>query len=109
MTGAHPRHRLDELLLNGVRLSIVAALDSVQRAEFSLVRETVEITDSALSKQVAVLEKAGYLQVEKGRVGRRPRTWLSITPVGAQAYRDHLRALRDIAGQDVGGPAPAPQ
>ena len=103
MSGTHPRHRLDEVLLNGVRLSIVAALDSVAKAEFSLLRETVEITDSALSKQVAVLEEAGYVQVEKGRVGRRPRTWLSITPVGAQAYRYHLRALRDIAGQDVSG------
>lgn len=50
-----------------------------------------------LSKQVAALEAAGYVQVDKGRVGRRPRTWLSITPQGPSAYRAHLQALRDIA------------
>lgn len=39
-----------------------------------------------LSKQVALLERAGYVRVEKGRVGRRPRTWLSLTDEGIAAY-----------------------
>lgn len=96
--GAHPRHDLDDLLVHAVRLSIVAALADVERAEFALVRDAVEITDSALSKQVAVLEEAGYVDVEKGRVGRRPRTWLTLTRAGQAAYRRHVRALRRIAG-----------
>nr|MDQ6947904.1 transcriptional regulator [Actinomycetota bacterium] len=85
MTERHPRHGLDDLLTNGIRLSIVAALDGVARAEFALVRDSVEITDSALSKQVAILEAAGYLAVDKGKVGRRPRTWLSRTAAGREA------------------------
>lgn len=96
MTARHPRHQLDELLTNGVRLSIVAALDGVDRAEFALVRDSVEITDSALSKQVATLEAAGYVGVDKGRVGRRPRTWLHLTDLGRDALSRHLTALRDI-------------
>jgi DNA-binding MarR family transcriptional regulator len=95
--GRHPRHGLDELLTNGVRLSIVAALDQVDKAEFALVRDLVEIPDSTLSKHVATLELAGYLAVEKGRVGRRPRTWLKLTKPGRQALARHLAALRDIA------------
>ena len=47
--------------------------------------------------------------VEKGRVGRRPRTWLSITPHGASAYQAHLTALRDIAAQDIPAQASARQ
>ncbi|MFZ0160540.1 MAG: transcriptional regulator [Kineosporiaceae bacterium] len=101
MSAVHPRHRLDDLLTHGVRLSVLAALDSVEKAEFALVRDAVEVSDSVLSKQVALLEAAGYVQVDKGKVGRRPRTWLSTTPSGATAYREHLRALRDIAAQDV--------
>ncbi len=101
MSTSHPRHRLDDLLTHGVRLSLLAALDSVEKAEFALVRDVLEVSDSVLSKQAALLEAAGYLQVDKGRVGRRPRTWLSITADGAAAYRAHLYALRDIAAQDV--------
>jgi len=97
MTQAHPRHDLDSLLTNPVRLSIVAALVDVERAEFALVRDSVEVTDSMLSKQVAQLEDAGYVQVEKGRVGRQSRTWLAVTPDGAAVYRRHVRALQLIA------------
>jgi DNA-binding MarR family transcriptional regulator len=98
MTGAHPRHRLDDLLIHAVRLSIVAALAGVDRAEFALVRDSVEITDPMLSKQVALLEAAGYVEVEKQRVTRRVRTWLKLTDTGRAAYHDHIGALRSIAG-----------
>ena len=66
MSGQHPRHRLDDLLTNGVRLSVVAALDGLVEAEFALVRDAVEVSDSELSKQVATLEAAGYVRVDKG-------------------------------------------
>ena len=94
---AHPRHELDELLTHAVRFSVVAALAGVEKAEFALVRDTVQVSDSMLSKQVALLENAGYVEVEKGKVGRRPRTWLSITPDGEAAYARHVAALRAIA------------
>jgi hypothetical protein len=57
VTGNHPRHDLDALSTNPVRLSIVVALADVERAEFGLVRDTVEIADAMLSKQVALLEE----------------------------------------------------
>jgi DNA-binding MarR family transcriptional regulator len=94
----HPRHDLDELLTHAVRFSIVAALAEVEKAEFAAVRDSVEITAPTLSKQVALLEGAGYVGVEKGRVGRQPRTWLSLTDAGRDAYARHLTALRRIAG-----------
>jgi DNA-binding MarR family transcriptional regulator len=104
-TRRHPRHRLDPLLTSGVRLSIVAALDASQRVEFAVVRDGLEVSDSVLSKHVAALERDGYVQVEKGKVGRRPRTWLVMTPAGAEAFRSHLRAVRDVAAHAL---TPAP-
>jgi DNA-binding HxlR family transcriptional regulator len=95
---SHPRRDLDDLLTHAVRFSIVAALAGVQRAEFAAMRDSVEISDPMLSKQVALLEKAGYVHVEKGRVGRRPRTWLSLSDEGTTAYTRHVAALRAIAG-----------
>ena len=103
MTPTHPRHDLDDLLTHGVRLSVLAALDGVAKAEFALVRDSVDVTDSMLSKQVALLETAGYVDVEKGRVGRMPRTWLKATDAGRAALARHLGALRAIAA--TGEPA----
>lgn len=94
--GSHPRHRLNEVIHSPLRLSIVSALSGVERAEFRAVRDAVEISDSLLSKQVALLERAGYIDVRKDRVGRRPRTWLALNETGREALLAHLSALADI-------------
>ncbi len=95
---AHPRHRLDDVIHSPVRFSIVATLAGADNAEFSFVRDTVDVSDSVLSKQVSTLEAAGYVKVKKGYVGKRPRTWLSLTAGGRRAFERHLAALRDIVG-----------
>jgi DNA-binding MarR family transcriptional regulator len=97
VTGAHPRHRLDPLIHAPIRLSIMAYLSEVDSAEFGAVRDAVEITAAALSKHVSMLEEAGYVAVEKGYVGKRPRTWLALAADGREAMARHLAALRAIA------------
>jgi DNA-binding transcriptional ArsR family regulator len=97
-SGSHPRHRLEAVLQSPVRLSIVACLAAAEKAEFGFVRDTVEISDSALSKQVSILENAGYVKARKGYVGKFPRTWLSMTAAGRRAFDAHLGALAAIAG-----------
>ncbi len=96
MTDQHARHRLDDALLNPVRLSIVANLASVAEAEYGAVRDAVQISDSVLSKQVAALHP--YVLMRKGYVGKRPRSWLRLSRQGRKAYERHLEALREIAG-----------
>lgn len=93
----HPRHRLSDTLSNPVRFSIVAELGRAEKLSFREVRDAVEITDSALSKQVSALELAGYVGVQKGFVGKLPRTTLVLTHDGRAAWRAHLAALREIA------------
>jgi DNA-binding MarR family transcriptional regulator len=100
-THAHPRHRVDEVLTAPVRLSVIAALSRVDEMEFALLRDSIEISDSQMSKQISQLEAAGYVGVRKGHVGKRPRTWLSITPEGRVALQWHLAALRAIVDGDV--------
>lgn len=92
----HPRLRLDDYLSLPVRLSIVAALARVDDAEFAAVRQAIEVSDPVLSKQAAILEQAGYLSARKGYVGKRPRTWLSLTDAGREALHRHLEALHAL-------------
>ncbi|NUR84970.1 MAG: transcriptional regulator [Nonomuraea sp.] len=93
----HPRKSLDDVIHAPVRFSIVAALAAVDEADFRSVRDSVEITDSALSKQISTLEAAGYVKVRKTFVGKRPRSYLSLTAEGRSAFDRHLQALRAIA------------
>ena len=94
----HPRHELDDLLGHPVRFSIVAMLAAASKIEFSFVRDQLEVSDSMLSKQVSTLEQARYVKVDKGFIGKRARTWLSITRGGRNTFERHLAALRSIAG-----------
>ncbi|BDZ49502.1 transcriptional regulator [Frondihabitans sucicola] len=92
----HPRHRIDDQLTAPIRLSIAAALSRVDELDFRTLRDSIEISDSALSKQIGHLESVGYVGVRKGYVGKRPRTWVSITAEGRVALEHHLAALRAI-------------
>ncbi|WP_331452436.1 winged helix-turn-helix domain-containing protein [Streptomyces sp. SS162] len=96
----HPRKSLDTVIHAPVRFSIAAALASVDEADFKTLRDAIEITDSALSKQISLLEQADYVKVRKAFVGKRSRTWLSLTPKGRNAFSHHLAALREIASWD---------
>ena len=94
MTTARPE--LDPLLVDPTRLSIVSLLAACEWAEFSYVRDSAAISDSAMSKQAAMLEKNGYLAVKKGYVGKRPRTWLQLSEAGRSKLHNHILALERI-------------
>ena len=64
----HPRPDLDALLAHGAHFSIDAALACVENGEFAAVRDSIEISAPMLSKRVALLEKAGCVHVDEGRV-----------------------------------------
>lgn len=96
---SHPRHDFDEELLSAVRFSLVAALAGGERVEFKFLREALDVSDSALSKQISRLEEAGLIDVHKGYVGKRPRTWVEITAEGAERYTQHVAALQAVIGR----------
>jgi DNA-binding MarR family transcriptional regulator len=96
---------LDQLLLDPTRLAIVALLAAADWAEFAFVRDSVRLSDSALSKQVTTLSKSDYVEVRKGYVGKRPRTWLNLTGTGRDTLAEHIAALQAIADRARSGGA----
>jgi DNA-binding MarR family transcriptional regulator len=86
----------DPLIHPITRLSICGLLAGADWVEFAALRDAAGISDSVLSKQSRVLEDAGYLEVRKGAVGRRPRTWFRLTAQGRQAVQGHLAWLGQL-------------
>jgi DNA-binding MarR family transcriptional regulator len=86
----------DAVLLDPTRLTIVSLLAGVDWAEFGWLRESADVSASALSKQVSTLETKGYVKVKKGYVGKRPRTWVSLSDAGRGALESHVAALQHV-------------
>ncbi|MGW8062567.1 transcriptional regulator [Streptomyces ziwulingensis] len=92
----------DELIHPATRLSVVSLLAATAWADFAFVRDSLSLSDSALSKQLHTLEEAGYLEIRKEGGGRKRRTKVRLTDRGRTAFEGHVAALRAI----VEGAAP---
>ncbi|GAA3498121.1 transcriptional regulator [Streptomyces prasinosporus] len=92
---------LDPVIHAPARLQIVSLLAAATEAEFAFVRDSLEISDSVLSKHAAALEKAGYVEIRKGYVGKRPRTWLKLSPQGRRAFAEYVDTLQRIVGKPL--------
>jgi DNA-binding transcriptional ArsR family regulator len=99
----------DELIHAPTRLEIVSLLAAAQWADFQYIRDELGLSDSALSKQLSTLESAGYVEIHRRFVGKRPRTSASLSTAGRTAFEQHVKALQKIlarSGRD-GGAEPA--
>lgn len=74
----------------------MAALGEDLELDFATLGSILQVSDSALSKAISALEAVGYVQVRRGRVGSRPRTWVAGAAEGRDAFRAHLDALHAI-------------
>lgn len=86
---------LDPLLHSQLRLAIISLLVGLDEADFVYLTERTEATAGNLSVQIDKLSQAGYIEVEKGFEGKRPRTVCRITAQGRKAFAQYVDALKD--------------
>ena len=97
----------DEIIHQPLRLRIMAVLNSLPAREpidFTQLRASVQATDGNLGAHLATLERAGYVQLQKDFVGKRPRTRACLTPAGRGAFARHIGYLREVIDLAQGGP-----
>jgi DNA-binding MarR family transcriptional regulator len=92
----HPTNKLDDVVHQRVRLGLLAVLVEARRADFTYLRDSLELTDGNLSRHLQVLEGAGYVKLTKTFEGKRPRTWVSATKQGRSAFAAEVGALRAL-------------
>lgn len=90
--------KFDPLIHAPNRLQICALLAPNDSVEFSALKEQLGVSDSVLSKHIKALEDADYIFPEKRLHNGRPRTWLSLTKQGHEAFAGHVVALKAIVG-----------
>jgi DNA-binding HxlR family transcriptional regulator len=85
-----------------LRLALLSLLVGVEEAEFTWLRSKTGSTDGNLGAQLAKLEEAGYVAVEKKFVQRKPQTLYRMTEAGRQAFVEYVQALKQMLGGAIG-------
>ena len=99
---------LDEHLIVPKRLAALGLLAAASKAEFSYLRDQLDLTDSDMSKQLKVLSDAGYVTSKRTGKGKTRASWFSITKDGRRALDRHAAALRALVEPTVAPVVAAP-
>ncbi len=90
----------DETIHQPVRLRIMAALTALrpddEGLDFARLKSVTGATDGNLGAHIDHLAKAGYVEVSKAFVAKRPRTTVRASAAGRAAFARHVAFLREI-------------
>ena len=91
-----PPSDIDKIIHEPARLMVMANLYVVENADFTFLMNQTGLTWGNLSSHLAKLEKAGYVEVEKTFVGKRPYTMLHLTTNGRSAFETYRQKMMDL-------------
>ena len=98
MTTANQNQQLDidKLIHEPARLKILAQLYVVESADFVFIMRQTGLTQGNVSGHLNKLEVAEYVEIEKGFVGKRPRTMISLTAKGREAFTQYVKNMQQV-------------
>lgn len=94
-----PLAEIDRLIHEPARLMIMAYLYVVEAADFTFLMRQTGLTWGNLSSHMSKLEAAGYIEVEKEFVKKKPRTMLRLTKQGREAFHEYRKRMEQVFGE----------
>ena len=91
-----PIENIDRVIHEPARLMIVAFLSVVESADFIFLMRQTGLTRGNLSSHLSKLEQAGYVVIEKTFVDKIPRTLLSLSDEGREAFSSYRQGLMQV-------------
>jgi DNA-binding MarR family transcriptional regulator len=88
--------KLDRLIHEPARLKILTHLHVVESADFVYLMGATGLTRGNLSSHMTKLEEAGYIEVTKQFVDRKPLTLLQLTMEGRKAFQAYRSAMAKV-------------
>ena len=90
----------DDIIHQPIRLRVMAALTACdpggEGLDFTQLKKLTGATDGNLGAHLDHLARAGYVEVTKAFVGRRPRTTVKASAQGRAAFARHVAFLKSI-------------
>ena len=87
---------IDRTIHEPARLMILAHLHVVESADFLFLMRQTGLTFGNLSSHMSKLEAAGYIDVKKEFVNKKPHTMLSLTDKGRVAFQAYHQSMRQV-------------
>ena len=87
---------IDKLIHEPARLSIMTRLYVVESADFLFMMSQTGLTFGNLSAHMSKLEEAGYIDIIKEFVGKKPHTMLKLTEKGRQAFDEYRKKMKQF-------------
>lgn len=93
-------HEPDSIIHQPTRLKIMMLLSGLQNADFNFLLNTLKLTRGNLSAQMAKLEEAAYVEINKEFQGKIPRTTYSMTELGSKKLIEYWQVMDSIRNAD---------
>ena len=91
-----PIAEIDRLIHEPARLMIMAYLYVVESADFLFLMRQTGLTHGNLSSHMSKLEAAGYIEIVKEFVDRKPHTMLQLTDKGRTAFQKYRQSMMHV-------------
>lgn len=88
---------LERVIHEKARLSILSSLASNEAGLlFNDLKALCSLTDGNLSRQLQVLQEAGFVEVWKGMKNNRPQTLCRLTTDGRKRFQEYIAVLESV-------------
>lgn len=91
--------KIDDVIHGRLRLGIMAYLAAAEVADFNELKSELDATQGNLSVHLRKLEDAGYVEIEKSFLNRKPLTRARITETGRAAFAAYLEAISKLVAK----------
>jgi DNA-binding MarR family transcriptional regulator len=89
-------NNIDRLIHEPTRLMIMTQLYVVESADFLFLQHQLQITAGNLSSHLSKLEEAGYVEIVKEFIERKPHTALKLTKKGRDAFNEYRENIKKL-------------
>jgi DNA-binding MarR family transcriptional regulator len=90
---------INRIVHEPARLKILAYLSLVESADFTFLVSRIGLTMGNLSAHISKLDDAGYIEVDKEFKDNRPRTMISLTTEGRNAFTVYREEMLQLLGE----------
>jgi len=93
---------VDRIIHEPARLMILTYLSSLEEADYLFLTRATGLTWGNLSSHLSKLEAAGYVEITKRFLNKKPNSLVRLTRSGRAAVRDYSRTMRQALTQIKG-------
>jgi DNA-binding MarR family transcriptional regulator len=94
-----PLISIDPLIHAPARLKVMTQLYVLEAADATFLVNRTGLTWGNLSTHLSKLEAGGYVRLEKGFHGKKPRTMISLTEKGREEFQQYRASMEQLLGE----------